>query len=99
MNPEKYKALKEEVRKLLNNWFIKEAHYPSWIANPVLMKKTNDKRWTCIDFSNLNDACLKDSFSLPRIDQLMDATSGHELLSFMDAYLGYNQIAMLVPDQ
>ena len=47
----------------------------------------------------MNKACLKDNFPLPRIDQLVDATSGHALLSFMDAYSRYNQIPMHVPDQ
>lgn len=99
MDPEKYKALKEEVRKLLDNGFIKETHYTSWVANPVLVKNTNGKWRTCIDFYNLNDASPKDSFPLPRIDQLVDTISGYELLSFMDAYSGYNQIAMHFPDQ
>ncbi|KAL2471506.1 Ribonuclease H [Abeliophyllum distichum] len=53
----------------------------------------------CIDFSDLNQACPKDSFSLPRIDQLLDATASHKLLSFMDAYSGYNQIPMLAGDE
>ena len=44
----------------------------------------------CMDFTDLNKACPKDSFPLPRIHQLVDATSGHALLSFMDAYSGYN---------
>ncbi|KAK0593866.1 hypothetical protein LWI29_007560 [Acer saccharum] len=44
-------------------------------------------------------ACPKDSFPLPRIDQLVDATAGHETLSFMDAYSGYNQIKMHKPDE
>ena len=48
----------------------------------------------CVDFTNLNRACLKDSFPLPRIDQLVDLTVGHKLLTFMDAFLGYNQIRM-----
>ena len=52
-----------------------------------------------MDFTDLYKACPKDSFPLPRIDQLVDATSGHALLSFMDAYSGYNQIPMHVPDQ
>ncbi|VVA39473.1 PREDICTED: Transposon, partial [Prunus dulcis] len=52
----------------------------------------------CQDYTDLNKACPKDSFSLPRIDQLVDATAGHELLSFMDAYSGYNQIFMHPPD-
>ena len=52
-----------------------------------------------IDFTNLNKACPKDSFPLPRIDQLVDSTSGHKLLSFMDAFSGYNQILMDEEDQ
>ena len=95
----RYQALKEEVDKLLSNDFIKESFYPSWLANPVLVKKLNGKLRTCVDFTDLNKACLKDSFLLPRINQLVDATSGHALLSFMDAYSGYNQILMHVPNQ
>ncbi|KAK0607141.1 hypothetical protein LWI29_010029 [Acer saccharum] len=53
----------------------------------------------CVDFTDLNKACPKDSFPLPRIDQLVDATAGHERLSFMDAYSGYNQIKMHKPDE
>ncbi|KAK1553398.1 hypothetical protein Q3G72_034344 [Acer saccharum] len=48
----------------------------------------------CVDFTDLNKAYPKDSFPLPRIDQLVDAIAGHEMLSFMDAYSGYNQIKM-----
>jgi len=58
------------------------------------VKKKNGKWRDCIDFTNLNEACPKDSYPLLRIDQLVDATAGHELLSFMDAYSGYNQIKM-----
>ena len=63
------------------------------------MKKPNGKWTTCVDFTDLNKACPKDSFPLPKIDQLVDATSEHQLLSFMDAYFGYNQIPIHVPDQ
>ena len=52
-----------------------------------------------MDFTDLNKACPKDSFPLPRIDQLVDATSSQALLSFMDTYSGYNQILIHVPDQ
>ena len=84
--------MKEEVDKLISNGFIKESFYPSWLANPVLVKKSNGKWRTCVDFTDLNKACPKDNFSLPRIDQLVDTMSEHALLSFMDAYSGYNQI-------
>jgi hypothetical protein len=53
----------------------------------------------CVDFTDLNKACLKDSFPLPQIDLLVDSTSGHQLLSFMDAFSRYNQIHMDEPDQ
>ncbi|XP_024025968.1 uncharacterized protein LOC112092910 [Morus notabilis] len=90
MNPERYKALKEEVDKLVKNGFIQEAHYPHWVSNPVLVIKPNGNWRTCVDFSDLNKACPKNGFPLPRIDQMVNATAGHEMLSFMDAYSGYN---------
>jgi len=48
----------------------------------------------CVDFTDLDNACPKDSFPLPRIDELFDSTAGHELQTFMDSFLGYNQILM-----
>ena len=68
--------------------------YHEWLANVVLVKKVNDKWRLCIDFTDVNRACPKDSFSLPRIDLIVDATVCHELLNFMDAFSGYNQISM-----
>ena len=73
--------------------------YPEWLANVVLVKKANGKGRLCIDFTDINRACPKDSFPLPRIDLIVDATVGHELLSFMDAFSGYNQINMDPDDQ
>ena len=52
-----------------------------------------------MDFTNLNKACPKDSFPLPRINQLVNSTAGHRLLTFMDIFSGYNQIKMLKEDQ
>ena len=74
-------------------------HYPKWLANVVLVKKVNGKWRMCVDFTDLNRAYPKDSFPLPRIDQLVDSTAGHKLLTFMDAFLGYNQIRMAKEDQ
>ena len=53
----------------------------------------------CVDFTDLNRACPKDSYPFPRIDTLVDSTARHELLSFMDAFSGYNQIKMKEEDQ
>ena len=73
--------------------------YPKWLANVVLVKKANGKWRLCINFTDINRACPKDSFPLPRIDLIVDATAGHEILSFMDAFSGYNQISMDLIDQ
>ncbi|KAJ4713136.1 Retrovirus-related Pol polyprotein from transposon 17.6 [Melia azedarach] len=98
-NQERYDAIEEEVDKLLRAWFIRESKYPDWVSNVVLVRKPNGKWRMCVDFTDLNKACPKDSFPLPRIDQLVDATAGHELLSFMDAFSGYNQVKMYAPDE
>uniref|UniRef100_A0A2N9EHN4 Uncharacterized protein n=1 Tax=Fagus sylvatica TaxID=28930 RepID=A0A2N9EHN4_FAGSY len=79
--------------------FIREVYYPEWLANVVMVKKPNGKWRMCVDFTDLNKACPKDSYPLPRIDQLVDSTAGHKLLSFMDAFSGYNQIRMEEEDQ
>ena len=65
----------------------------------VLVKKENGKWRFCIDFTDVNRACPKDSFPLPWIEVIVDTTAGHELLSFMDAFSGYNQIRMGSNDQ
>ena len=83
-------AIIDEVTKLLAVGFIQEVHYLEWLANVVLVKKANGKWRMCVDFIDLNKACPKDSFPLPRIDQLVDSTAGHKLLTFMDAFSGYN---------
>ena len=89
----------EEVEKLLTTGFIREVYYPRWLANIVMVKKSNGKWRMCVDFTDLNNACPEDSFPLPRIDQLVDSITSHELLTFMDAFLGYNQILMKEEDQ
>ena len=63
------------------------------------MKKANEKWRMYVDFMDLKKAFPKDSFPLPRIDQLVDSTIGHKLLTFMDAFSGYNQIKMYEEDQ
>ena len=97
--PEKNNAIKEEVQKLTLAKFIREVYYPDWLANVVMVKKANGKWRMCVDFTDLNKAYPKDSYPLPRIDQLVDSTVGHRLFSFMDAFSGYNQIRMDETDQ
>ena len=97
--PKRDNAIKEEVQKLTLTKFIREVYYPNWLANVVMVKKANEKWRMCVDFTDLNNVCPKDSYPLLRIDQLMDSTAGHRLLNFMDAFSGYNQIRMDETDQ
>ena len=60
----------------------------------VVVRKANGKWRMCVDFTDLNKACPKNSYPLPRVDVLVDSTTQHQLLSFMDAFSGYNQIWM-----
>jgi len=87
-------AVKKEVNKLKQAGAIKEVFYLEWLANTMVVKKKNGKWWVCVDFIDLNKACTKDLFPMPRIDQLVDATVGHPCMSFLDAFQGYHQIPL-----
>ena len=74
----------EEVEKLLAARFIREFYYPKWLANVVMVKNSNGKWRMCVDFIDLNNACSKDSFPLPRIDQLVEDL--HEMFDTLRKY-------------
>jgi hypothetical protein len=97
--PDKREAIKKELAKLLAAGFIKEVYHPEWLANHVLVLKNNNNEWRmCVDYTDLNKHCPKDPFTLPRIDQVIDSTAGCVLLSFLDCYSGYHQIALKEED-
>jgi hypothetical protein len=80
--------------------FVREILHPDWLANPVLVQKKNTAEWRmCVDYTDLNRHCPKDPFRLPRINHIVDSTAGSALLSFLDCYSGYHQIALREEDQ
>ena len=97
-HPDHHLVIQTEVDNLLHNRFIRVVKYPEWLANVVVVPKKGNKWSVCGDYMDLNDACPKDSFPLPRIDQIVDASVGHGMLSFLDAFSRYHQIPMHSPD-
>ena len=90
----KKEMIRVEVTWLLAARFIKEVYHPEWLANPILVHKRNNEWRMCVDYTDLNKHCPKDPFGLPRIDEVIDSTASCELLSFLDCYSGYHQIAL-----
>ena len=75
--PERNQAIAEEVRKLQEASFIREIYYPDWLANVVMVKKASGKWRMCVDFTDLNKACPKDSNPLLWVDVLVDSIARH----------------------
>ena len=86
MRPEMSKKIKVEVMKQFNAGFLAVTSYPQWVSNVVPVPKKDDKLRMCVDYSDLNRASPKDAFPLPHIDVLVDNTTQHKVLSFMDVF-------------
>jgi len=99
IGPERAVAATAKVQKLLEAGFIQECQYPKWISIIILVKKPNGTWRMCINFTDLNKACSKDNYPLPKINKLVGAKAGHVLLSFMDGFSGYHQICLCPDDQ
>ena len=97
-HPDRHQVIQVEVDNLLKAGFIREIKYPEWLANVVVVLKKGGKWRVCVDYTYLNEACPKDSFPLPWIDQIVDASVEHGMFSFLDAFSGYHQIPMHLPD-
>nr|XP_027067484.1 uncharacterized protein LOC113693104 [Coffea arabica] len=92
--PELIPLIENEINRLIEDGFIREVKYPTWISSIVPVRKKNGQIRVCVDFRDLNETCPKDNFPLPITELTVDATTGHEALSFLDGSSGYNQIRM-----
>nr|CAE76019.1 B1292H11.5 [Oryza sativa Japonica Group] len=91
-------SVKAEIKRLYDVGFIRPRRYAEWVSSIVPVIKKNGKVRVCIDFRDLNKATPKNEYPMPVADQLVDAASGHKILSFMDGNAGYNQIFMAEED-
>ena len=92
VHPRKATTIKDEIEKLLKAGFIYPVPLTEWVSNVVPVNKKQGTIRVCIDFRDLNKACLKDNFPTPHIDQIIDNCVGSVIFSFMDDFFGYNQI-------
>jgi hypothetical protein len=90
---------KPKLKNCVQPGFIYPIAYTSWVSNPVPVDKKQGTIHVCTDFHHLNNACPKDNFPAPFIDQVIDDCTGHEALSFMDGFSRYNQIQIHPADQ
>jgi hypothetical protein len=99
LNPDIYDCVKEEVNHLLEANFIRPCWYVNWISNIILIeKKGTSKIRVCIDFYNLNRATPKDKYHMPIADKLVNDSSGHKVISFLDGNARYNNVFMAEED-
>ncbi|GKA79546.1 reverse transcriptase domain-containing protein [Tanacetum coccineum] len=88
-----------QYKKKLKKSLMKEVHYHSWLSNPVMVKKHDGSWRMCVDFKDLNKACPKDGYPLPKIDWKVESLCGFPFKYFLDAYKGYHQIKMAKEDE
>ncbi|GJY66357.1 reverse transcriptase domain-containing protein, partial [Tanacetum coccineum] len=97
--PERNEVIHNKVEELTKANILQEVKYQTWVSNPVMVRK-DDKRWKlCVDFTDINKACLKDCYPLPAPAQIVECLSNFQLKCFLDANKGYHHIPMAEGDE
>ncbi|GKA70678.1 reverse transcriptase domain-containing protein [Tanacetum coccineum] len=97
--PDRRTVVKDKVAEWLKAGIVRKVRYLTWVANPVLVKKSDNNWRMCIDFKDLNKAYLKDLYPLPEIDWKIESLMRFKYKCFLDAYKGYHQIKMAKKDE
>jgi hypothetical protein len=82
----------KEVQKILDAKIIFPIRHSTWVANLVPVQKKTGEIHLCVDFCNLNLASQNDNYPLASLDEVLQIVNGSKMMSFLDGYLGYNQI-------
>eukprot|EP00253_Pinus_taeda_P034586 PITA_34586 len=99
VHPKKATAIKAEVEKLLHAGFIYLVPLTDWVSNIVPVMKNQGTIRVCVDYRDVNQACPKDNYPTPFIDQIIDECTRCEIFSFMNGFSRYNQINICTQDQ
>jgi hypothetical protein len=99
VHPKKTVTIKAEVEKLLKSGFIYPIPLTKWVLNIVRVTRKQGTICLCVDYRDINKACLKDNYPMPFIDHIIDNCASSLTFSFMDGFSRYNQIDILLVDQ
>jgi hypothetical protein len=78
---------------------IEPIRYSSWVSNPIILRKKTSEIRICVDFRNLNQASIKENYSLPNMEYILQRVTGEEMMSMLDGFSGYNQVLVKEDDQ
>ena len=99
MNPKLGPLVPQELQKMLKAGIIVSTRYSSWCSNLVVVRKKNGAIRLCVDFKNLNVACERDLYPLPKMETLLQKVTGSGMMSMLDGFSGYNQVMVKKEDQ
>ncbi|GJQ98491.1 reverse transcriptase domain-containing protein [Tanacetum coccineum] len=99
LGPDRNVAVCKEVEELMKAGILQKVKNQTWVANPVMVKKSDEGWRMCVDFTDINKAYPKDCYHLPEIDWKVESLSEFRLKCFLDAYKGYHQIQMAKEDE
>ena len=92
MNPKLAPLVHQELQKMLKAGIIVPTRYSSWCSNLVVVRKKNGAIGLCVDFKNLNVACERDLYPLPKMETLLQRVTSYGMMSMLDGFYGYNQV-------
>ena len=99
INPILLPLVEKEIKKMYDAGIIVSLRYSEWVSNLVSVRKKTGEIRLCIDFRNLNRACLKDNYPLPKMDHILQKVVGAKRISLLDGFSGYNQVLVYPTDQ
>jgi hypothetical protein len=99
LNPKLAPLVQQELKKMLDAGIIQQTRHSSWCSNMVVARKKTGNICLCIDFRNLNTACTRDNYPLPKMETLLQRVTGSGMISMLDGFSGYNQIRLKEEDR
>ncbi|KAH9321804.1 hypothetical protein KI387_016443, partial [Taxus chinensis] len=99
MNPNLHEKVKEEIDKMLKSGIIKPLDESEWVSPMVISIKKDGKIRICVDYRELNVACVTDPFPMPFTKEILEGVIGYEIYSFTDGFSEYQQVRISQEDQ